>query len=160
MDKETKPKAKARPKKKAAPKKPKAKMGRPTDYTVEIADAVCDGIAIGKSLKTVCSPSSMPNPRSIYRWIREYPDFSRNYEFAKEDQADAMVEEMRDTSLSADSDNVQVARLQIDVMKWTASKFKQKRYGDKLQTDNVNVNIEYAELSDDELDRKLSRLES
>ena len=60
--------------------------------------------------------------------------------------------------LSADPENVQVARLQIDVMKWTASKFKQKRYGDKLQTDNTNRNLDIDSLTDEELDAKLRQL--
>ena len=100
----------------------------------------------------------MPNPRSVYRWIREFPEFSLNYAYAKEDQADYMAEDILNIADSADSDNVQVARLQIDTRKWTASKFKQKRYGDKLQTDNVNHNLDYNDLSDDELDAQLARL--
>jgi len=150
-----------KPKKKAATKKKApAKMGRPTNYTPEIADKICEGIAKGNSLVRVCAPQKMPQPRTVYYWIRKFPDFARNYENAKEDQADFMVEEMMEIGNSADSDNVQVARLQIDTRKWVASKFKQKRYGDKLQTDNTNHNLDYADLSDDELDAAIARLES
>jgi hypothetical protein len=152
---EKKPKEKAKPKNKVAAKK---KMGRPTLYSDELSDLICEGIAEGKSLKRICEGPNMPQPRAVYRWIRENPEFKHNYENAKEDQADAFVEEMRDTSLSADPENVQVARLQIDVMKWTASKFKQKRYGDKLQTDNTNRNLDVDSLTDEELDAKLRQL--
>tara|TARA_R110002051_G_scaffold323069_1_gene415556 strand:+ start:22 stop:468 length:447 start_codon:yes stop_codon:yes gene_type:complete len=135
----------------------KSKGGRPSIYTDDIADLICECIAEGKSMVSIGKKPGMPKPRTVYRWIRENPEFRHNYENAKEDQADMFVEEMRDISLSADSDSVQVARLQIDVMKWTASKFKNKRYGDKLTTDNTNTtNLD--NLSEEELDKKVKAL--
>tara|TARA_Y100000361_G_scaffold140337_1_gene144338 strand:+ start:326 stop:769 length:444 start_codon:yes stop_codon:yes gene_type:complete len=137
--------------------KVKSKGGRPTIFTDDVADLICEGIAEGKSMVSITKKNGMPKPRTVYRWIRENPVFRQNYENAKEDQADAFVEEMRDISLKADSDSVQVARLQIDVMKWTASKFKNKRYGDKLTTDNTNTtNLD--NLSEEELDKKVKAL--
>jgi len=157
---EKKPKAKAKPKKKAAAKKTvKKKMGRPTKYTLELGDLICEQIASGKSLMRICENPDMPKPRTVYRWLREMDDFRHNYENAKEDQADAMVEEMLEIGNSADSENVQVARLQIDTRKWVASKFKSKRYGDKLQTENKST-VTLEGMSDEELDAKLNALKN
>lgn len=112
-----------------APSKPK-KVGRPTIYTDKLADEICAKIADGQSLRTVCSPDEMPNITTIYEWIRSNDQFSKQYARAKDDAADAMVEDMLNI---ADTEiDVQKARLMVDTRKWIASKLKAKKYGDKI----------------------------
>jgi len=111
------------------------KMGRPTDYTLELADKICQNIAMGISLAKMCKAEDMPNPCSVYKWRRENPDFSNNYDLAREDQADMMAEEMLDIADADAEDAVRVshAKLRVDTRKWAASKFKPNRYADRLQ---------------------------
>jgi hypothetical protein len=35
--------------------------GRPSDYTQEIADLICERIADGESLRAICAGDDMPN---------------------------------------------------------------------------------------------------
>lgn len=122
--------------------------GRPTDYTPELADKICAEIASGHSLRTICSDESMPCMASIYSWLRTKPEFLEIYEKAKEDQSDALAEEMLDIADDGANDwmltndpenlayrvvgeNVQRSRLRVDTRKWIASKLKPKKYGDK-----------------------------
>lgn len=120
--------------------------GRPTLYTDEIADKLCESIAMGSSMVKACSAEGMPAPRTVYKWLREKEGFLQNYEHAKEDQADLFAEEVVEISDNAQGDyievegcpqlvseNIQRSRLRVDARKWTASKFKSKRYGDKIQ---------------------------
>jgi hypothetical protein len=109
--------------------------GRPTDYTPELGDLICEEIARKKPLARVCDESEdMPSARTVYRWLREHEEFCQNYTRAKEDQADYLAEE---TLEIADREDIDPAdkRIRVDTRKWLASKFKPKKYGDKLDVD-------------------------
>ncbi len=132
-----------------------AAMGRPTDYTPELADKICEGIANAISLVKICSADDMPNPRTVYRWRREHEEFCQNYASAREDQADFFAEEIIDISdnhasspliidgvpmvvkgeivMRVDPAAVSHAKLMVDTRKWLASKFKPNNYADKLK---------------------------
>lgn len=110
-------------------------MGRPTDYTEELADLICEGIAEKIPLARLCEENDkLPKPRTIYNWLRTHAEFLQNYTRAKEDQADYLAEECLDI---ADDAGIEPAdkRIRVDTRKWLASKFKPKKYGDKQQID-------------------------
>ena len=124
-------------------------MGRPTDYTQDLADKICEGISGGASLKTVCSGEGMPDPRSIFRWLRLHEDFCRNYVRATEERSEAMAEEIVDIADDGSNDFMTItkgdksyevenkevtnrSRLRVDTRKWLMSKMKPKKYGEKV----------------------------
>jgi len=123
-------------------------MGRPSDYTQELADRICEQLADGKSLRTVCLADEMPSKATVFSWLRTKPEFLDQYTRAKEESADALTDEMLDISDDATNDwmerhgesegwqlngeHIQRSRLRIETRKWIASKLKPKRYGDKL----------------------------
>lgn len=47
------------------------KPGRPTTFTQAIADAICEQIADGKSLRALCSHPDMPSTATVMRWIAD-----------------------------------------------------------------------------------------
>ena len=120
-------------------------MGRPSDFTQELADRICEELADGKSLRTVCLADDMPDKRTVFRWLRTNEAFCHQYTRAKEESADALSDEMLDIAddgtndwieteagLSANQEHIQRSRLRIETRKWIASKLKPKKYGDKL----------------------------
>lgn len=126
--------------------------GRPTLYTVELADLICERLANGESMRSVCRDESMPAMSSVFKWLREIPQFSQQYAKAKEESADALVEDMLDIADDGTNDwmekhdkdgenigwqlngeHIQRSKLRVDVRKWAASKLKAKKYGDKLE---------------------------
>lgn len=106
--------------------------GRPTKYDLETADRICEGIASGKSLVSVCSDEGMPKPRTVYQWLREHDEFQQMYTRAKDDMADLMSEQTLEV---ADDPSLEPndKRVRVDTRKWLASKLKPKKYGDKVQ---------------------------
>lgn len=124
--------------------------GRPTTYSKDLADKICEQLASGDSMRTVCKADEMPAMSTVFKWIREIPEFSKQYVKAKEEAADALAEEMMDIADDASNDwmakhgkdtqeswqlngeHVQRSRLRIDTRKWIASKLKPKKYGDKI----------------------------
>ncbi len=125
-------------------------MGRPTLCTPDTSDAICEGIADGKSLEEILRAPGMPTSTTVRRWIRENEDFRRNYASAREDQAHADDDKIRQIThkvLGGELDPA-AARVAIDALKWTAGKRLPKIYGDKSTLD---VNVVHSELSDAEL---------
>ncbi len=106
-------------------------MGRPTDYNEEIAAKICSIIAMGRSLRSIVSQDDMPSMTSVFKWLREKPEFAQQYARAKEEQADSLADELQDIADNPTGD-VQRDRLRVDTRKWIASKLKPKKYGDKV----------------------------
>ena len=130
--------------------------GRPTDYTLELADKICEGIASGLSLVKICEDDGMPEVRSIYRWRRLHEEFSQNYALAREDAADFFVQEIMEIADGAETDTVQVAKLRVDTRKWTASRFN-RAYIDRSATDTT-LKGHLTDLTEEALNRQLENL--
>lgn len=111
-------------------------MGRPSDYTEEIADRICDLIADGKGLREICRGEGMPGRRTVLDWLNDDSkgDFRARYARAREAQGDFLDEEMQSVADTATPETAHVARLRVDTMKWRASKLAPKKYGDKVET--------------------------
>ena len=106
--------------------------GRPTTYTPEKGDAICEWMAEGRSLKKFCEQENSPTLSTVYRWLRMHPEFSENYARAQANRADTHADEILDIADNSDIDPQQ-ARLMVDTRKWIASKLKSKNYGDRVQ---------------------------
>lgn len=115
----------------------KRKTGRPTDYTKDMADKICEKISGGLSLRAICAEPGMPARGTVYRWLIENADFQDQYARARDKQADYFAEEIIEIADSAEAESAAVskAKLQIDARKWAASKIAPKKYGDKQEID-------------------------
>ena len=114
--------------------------GRPSDFTSELADLICERIADGESLRKICNDDDMPNKATVFRWLALHKDFSDQYAKARESQADTLFDEVLAIADQYDSaadtvnpDHINRARLRIDARKWMAGKLRPKKYGEKLE---------------------------
>lgn len=108
-------------------------MGRPTDYTPELAIAFCERVAEGESVRSICADPDMPARSSIFKWIGMYPEFTDQYTRAREIGAEVKFDELEELAATATPDCVSVVKLQVDTRKWALSKMMPKKYGDKVQ---------------------------
>jgi hypothetical protein len=135
------------------------KGGRPSTYTEAKGVEVCTRIVEGQSLRTVCRAPGMPGLTTLFEWRRAHPGFAEQYAHAREDQADAHIEEMLDVARSAprakSSEEVQGYRLLVDTLKWRAGKMKPKSYGDKLTLDG---GLSVRQMTDEQLNARLAYL--
>jgi hypothetical protein len=128
------------------------KIGRPpgiTGYTQEIGDEICERLVDGESLRRICLDDHMPSKSAVFRWLYDNRSFRDQYARAKEEQADAMADDMLDIAddgandtyvdengnKKTDHDCIQRARLRVDTRKWIASKLKPKVYGDRIMNE-------------------------
>ena len=159
-----------------APAKPPKKLGAPSTYTPELAAAICEHIAAGKSLRTIAALDGMPAQSTIMVWLDgKHPDFTEQYARAREAQADKLAEEIlaiaddgrSDTYLDAegnektDNEAIQRSKLRVDTRKWLASKMAPKKYGDKVAIGGADdlgpVQTVTKEMTDAERAVRLSR---
>lgn len=105
-------------------------MGRGLEFKQEIADAICELIADGKSLRSICRQDEMPTTSTVCKWLSLVPSFAEQYTRAREMQADALADEITDIADEVTGDP-QRDRLRVEARKWVASKLKPRKYGDK-----------------------------
>jgi len=120
-------------------------------YTDDVALVICERIADGESLKAICEDDGMPARSTVFKWLAEQSTFSDMYARAREEQADAIFDEILDiaddarndwmkrhsdeggTDYQLNGEHVQRTRLRIDARKWMAGKLRPRKYGDKLE---------------------------
>jgi hypothetical protein len=143
-------------------------MARPSDYTEELAAAICAEIVDGMSLRSICRRDDMPAISTVMLWLTRHPLFSEQYAHAREAQADTLADELLEicddatndfmekvakngqTYIAVDQDNINRSRLRVETRKWIASKLKPKKYGERLMVDST-VKHSADAYSDDEL---------
>lgn len=133
-------------------------IGRPTSYTPDLATALCDRLATGESLRTICSDPAMPDKSTVFRWLADAgrTDFRDQYARAREAQAEWLAEEIieiadetsgdyvqkrsgEDVVEVVDHEHIQRSKLRVDARKWFASKVAPKRYGDRVAMDHAGT---------------------
>ena len=144
--------------------------GRPSGYSQDIADTICERIADGQSLRTICSDPDMPRQAMVFRWLAKYDEFSEQYARAREAQADTLADELLDIvddgrndwmsnnapdnpGYKENGEAINRSRLRAETRKWIAGKLRPKKYGDK-------IGLEYAgpPLSIESIDIKIAQL--
>ena len=152
--------------------------GRPTDYSTDLANEICARIADGESLRAICRDEGMPDPSTVRRWLASRDDFHIQYARAREEQAEAIFEEMLEIAddgsndwmersgkdgetgdTVVDHEHVSRSKLRIDTRKWMLARMAPKKYGDatniKLSGDSENpLNVLLSEISGNTLKPK------
>lgn len=129
-------------------------MARPSKYSQQLADAICELLVDGKSLRTICSTAKMPSRSTVIRWLAVNEAFRNQYARARELQADTLAEEILDIADKAvlgerlkkdgkgkvlerqTGDMVERSKLMIDARKWYAGKLQPKKYGERVALDH------------------------
>ncbi len=132
------------------------KQGRPSLYTPELVEEICEAIASSsKGLARLCEENPhWPTRRNIYKWLKKHESFRPLYARAKEQQIECLIDEILEIADNTSQDNViktdeegntksvannewiNRSRLRIDTRKWLAAKLCPRLYGDKLQNDS------------------------
>lgn len=110
--------------------------GRPSSYSQETADAICEAIEGGRTIREIIEREGMPAWETIRRWLRTTPSFQAQYAHAREMSAGALEERLlAEVATARDGDSASAARVRIDAIKWIMSKRAPKVYGDRQQID-------------------------
>lgn len=144
---------------KAADAEVPAKRGRgaPSDYTAELATTICQRIADGESLRSICADDDMPARSAVFDWLGKHPDFADQYARAREMSAEADADDVAHYARKAADGDIEpaAARAAIDGLKWSAGKRQPKKYGDAMQmkVSGAVGTFDPSKMSDKELER-------
>lgn len=124
----------------------------PTFFSEELAVEICDTISrTPMSIAGLCRKNPhWPCKDTIFEWRRKYKFFSDLYARAKQEQVEAIVDQMMEIAEGTsedyyqdengkkkfDKEHVQRSRLRIDTAKWFACKLAPRIYGDRIKIDS------------------------
>ncbi|WP_035977455.1 hypothetical protein [Bradyrhizobium sp. th.b2] len=121
-------------------------MARPSDYSLQLAALICDRMAEGESLRTICKDEDMPARSTVFLWLAAHKEFSDLYARAVDARAHLLAEEILEISddgrndtykddegnVMTDHDVIARSRLRVDSRKWLAARLAPRKYGDKI----------------------------
>ncbi len=129
----------------------KNRVGRPTEYTPELSDKICEKLSAGLSLRTALAEigDEAPSAQTVFSWMGKHKEFLDKYTRAKQEGVDAMAEDLLDISDDGSNDLMTIqkgnrtyeienkevtnrSRLRVDTRKWLMSKMKPKKYADHI----------------------------
>lgn len=122
-------------------------MARPSEYNFELATEICNKIADGNNIKKILSSdNNYPSFPTWCKWKRENPELLNLYVNSIQDKGesvDAQIDEIWEGCKNGLYD-ASIANVLIQTLKWKASKYYPKMFGDKIQTEHsgeVTTNI-------------------
>lgn len=108
-------------------------MGRPSTFDQAIADELCESVACGDSMREAARKQGL-NEATVRLWRKNHEAFAAQYAHAVTARAEVFFERGNDIAMAISSgEEAQIARVQLDWLKWSASKLGPKQYGDKVQ---------------------------
>jgi terminase small subunit-like protein len=121
-------------------------VGRPSTFTDEIFDTICERLENGEVLRAICADDQMPDRSTVLRWIAADDGKRRRYDLARQACVEFWSDEIiqiatdgsRDTVTDekgrarCDHEWVNRSRLRIDTIKFLMTKINPLKWGDKL----------------------------
>lgn len=148
-------------------------MSRST-YTEATAAEICDRLAEGEPLRAICRDEHMPPWRTVYDWLRAYPEFATRFAQARQVGFDAIAEEaltIADTPQTGeetedDGEKFKVKRgdmlghrkLQVETRLKLLAKWYPAKYGDKTSMELTGANGGPVQISDTERAARLAAI--
>jgi hypothetical protein len=126
--------------------------GAPTKYSYELVQNICERLSNGDKLKDVLKDVGIVRS-TFFKWKRENKEFSDLYVNVAHDKGELCIEEIDQTieDLRNGKMEASVANVIIQSLKWKASKFYPKMFGDKLDVTTQGEKINTTFLSIDPL---------
>lgn len=144
--------------KKKSPGASKRAQGRPTDYTLDKADLICEWYSNGKTLTACCRELGISRS-TLYNWMAAHDDFFVRLTRARELFADSLADECLAIADNTEEgqiveegtnengafskikrvDMIDHRKLKVDTRLKLLAKWAPARYGDKKQVDVNNV---------------------
>lgn len=121
--------------------------GRPSSFTQEIADQICERLSLGESLRSICRDEAMPSQSMVFRWLSSDQQFREQYAHAREVQADSWADDILEIADDKSGDEIvdpesgnsrfnseyaARSRLRVDTRKWLMARMAPKKYGEKI----------------------------
>lgn len=122
-------------------------MARLSEYDFEMCKEICAEVANGFNIKTVLkSKNEYPTFQTWCNWKRQNTELFDLYIKSIQDKADSVEEELESIydGLKAGTYDASTANVLIQTLKWKASKYYPKMFGDKTDITSGGEKIQNA----------------
>jgi hypothetical protein len=112
------------------------RVGRPSTYTEDMADALVDLMIEGQDIVMACENLGL-NRGSVYRWMDQHPDFESRCARAREGMTEKRIHDLRQRIKDARVSGEDPAFLRVEVSfeQWNAERIAPKLYGNRVKTE-------------------------
>jgi len=142
------------------------KRGRPSKWTQEIEDEICERLSRGEPLRAICRLEGFPEWTTVYNWMESRDGFSERVARARENGVEAIAQDtlaMIDAEPRYIEDGKGGTRIDAGYVQWLKLRTEQRmkllacwspnRYGNRVQVagdkDNpLQINIQATEMFD------------
>lgn len=133
--------------------------GRPSLYSIELAQIICDRIVNGETLTAICADPKMPNRVTVWHWLRNNEEFSTNHARARESAAHWIEDQVAEEATKiVDAESAQVAMAKAKLWQWVAQVRNPRVYGNKTHA-TVEATVKNAKpLSDEQALSEIAEL--
>ena len=116
-------------------------VGRPSLYSDELVDRICNWISEGKSLRSFCRIEGNPGFQTVLDWLNDDDKlyFRSKYARAREIQAEVMADELLEIADDTKPDQLKLAhdKMKIETRQWIAAKLLPKKYGNIQHIEDI-----------------------
>ena len=98
-------------------------------YTPQLGREFCDRLTRAEAIEEVCAQKGMPCQNTVYRWVREEPEFAEWYRAAREIHAHWLFDEAWKIARHGRWDGWRGAKLAIDTIRWRIPFLAPEAYG-------------------------------
>jgi len=151
-----------------SPAKLKRPAHRPTKFTPNLGDQICELVAVGWFMKDAARHFGIA-PETVCRWVVKHEDFRRAYEDARRQRTEIWAEECIEIADDATGDyttdehgnhvfnaeNVHRARLRIDARRWQMVRLDPQLWGKRQQ---IEIKHDWSNLTEEERVRRALQL--
>lgn len=131
-------------------------MHKSSTFDPVTAKEICERIADGETLISICEDRHMPDRRTVVYWLSKNDAFSHHYARARVVQADSLMDQaLHAASQANERDNAQVARVKADIAIRVAAKLNPDKYSERLRMDGE---LKVQRMTDSELVKRVDYL--
>jgi hypothetical protein len=132
------------------------KMGRPSLYTEQLADEICELMYDGNSLIKACDELGLKRS-TVFNWLDAHPDFASKCARARDALIEVRLDKIDEKIAKGTADPAQL-RIEVSHEQWIAERMRPRvtrteisgPNGGAIQTEVKHVDLSH--LSDEELD--------
>lgn len=139
--------------KKAAPAAP-APIGRPTEYSDDLADRILERIIEGATLRDIDADETLPAKSTVLRWVAKYEEFEKLYALAQQAKVEGYADELPEIADDGSNDwmldnkpenpgyrengeAIRRSALRISTRQWLIERLKPKKYMPALKLEHA-----------------------
>ncbi len=87
----------------------------PPNYSLALAERICERVAGGESLAAICEPADMPAMEEVIAWQRHDPEFAKLLDGARQARAEVFLDRVLETIEKLERGDIATAEAEVTI---------------------------------------------